>query len=186
MDGITPSPRRARQRHDGGRRSRHVSDPQPGLGGACRLEAAHSVPPETRTCDRRPAKLTQPCRPFPDKFGLPLRFAARTAPRHHHAGTSRRQRTGDGHRTGAAPPSRRGTGDGRQATAVGRPYSAPERQGYRRHRAAAPAHRAATRRDLPGHRAQPDQTSRVSRSSECSPNAHRPPTIREGERQLHQ
>jgi hypothetical protein len=126
MDGITPSPRRARQRHDGGRRSRHVSDPQPGLGGACRLEAAHSVPPEIRKCDRRSAKLTQPCRPFPDKFGLPLRFAAR-----HHAGTSRRQRTGDGHRTGAAPPSRRGTGDGRQATAVGRPYSAPERQGYR-------------------------------------------------------
>jgi len=30
---IAPSPRRARQRHDGGRRSQHLSDPQPkGLG----------------------------------------------------------------------------------------------------------------------------------------------------------
>jgi hypothetical protein len=35
------------------------------------------VPPEIRTCDRRPAKLTQSCRPFPDKFGLPLRCAVR-------------------------------------------------------------------------------------------------------------
>jgi hypothetical protein len=38
------------------RRSRHVSDPQPGARG-CRLEATHSVPPEIRTCDRRPGKL---------------------------------------------------------------------------------------------------------------------------------
>jgi hypothetical protein len=32
------------------------------------------VPPEIRTCDRRSGKLTQSCRPFPDKFGLPLRL----------------------------------------------------------------------------------------------------------------
>jgi len=83
MDGITPSPRRARQRHDGGRRSRHVSDPQPGLGGACRLEAAHSVPPEIRTCDRRSAKLTQSCRPFRTSSDYPFGIASS---RHYHDG----------------------------------------------------------------------------------------------------
>jgi hypothetical protein len=180
MDGITPSPRRARQRHDGGRRSRHVSDPQPGLGGACRLEAAHSVPPEIRKCDRRSAKLTQPCRPFPDKFGLPLRFAARTAPRHHHAGTSRRQRTGDGHRTGAAPPSRRGTGDGRQATAVGRPYSAPD-TGQPRQRTGQP--RAAICRAIAR---SPTKRAVSAVAQNVAQTLTRPPTIREGERQLHQ
>ena len=36
------------------------------------------------------------------------------------------------------------------------------------HRASRASAQAATRRDLPGHRAQPDQSSRVSRSSECS------------------
>ena len=140
MDGITPSPRRARQRHDGGRRSRHVSDPQPGLGGACRLEAAHSVPPETRTCDRRPAKLTQPCRPFRDKFGLPLRCAARTAPRHRAITThdSGRQRADDDHariiaRSVRSSIATTGAVDGQASGArpSGRPYSAPERQGYR-------------------------------------------------------
>ena len=74
---IASSPRRARQRHDGGRRSRHVSDPQPRAGG-CRLKAAHSVPPEIRTCDRRSGKLTQSCRPFRTSSDYP--FA-----RHHHA-----------------------------------------------------------------------------------------------------
>jgi hypothetical protein len=73
---IAPSSRRARQRHDGVRRSRHVSDPQPRAGG-CRLEATHSVPPEIRTCDRRPGKLNAVLQTVPDKFGLPLRFAAR-------------------------------------------------------------------------------------------------------------
>jgi hypothetical protein len=58
------------------RRSRHVSDPQPRAGG-CRLEATHSVPPEIRTCDRRPGKLNAVLQTVPDKFGLPLRFAAR-------------------------------------------------------------------------------------------------------------
>jgi hypothetical protein len=125
----------------GGRRSRHVSDPQPGLGGACRLEAAHSVPPEIRTCDRRPAKLTQSCRPFRDKFGLPLRCAARTAPRHRAITThdSGRQRADDDHariiaRSVRSSIATTGAVDGQASGArpSGRPYSAPGRLSYRR------------------------------------------------------
>jgi hypothetical protein len=63
--------------HDGGRRPRHVNDPQPLAGGCSRLEAAHSVPPEIRTCDRRSGKLTQSCRPSRTISDYPLRFAAR-------------------------------------------------------------------------------------------------------------
>jgi hypothetical protein len=115
----------ARQRHDGGRRSRHVSDPQPGAGG-CRLEAAHSVLPEIRTCDRRPRQANAVLQTVPDKFGLPLGFAARTTSRHRvittsSAPASRRQQaarapgagrpgaTDDtGRRPGAGPSPRAG------------------------------------------------------------------------------
>jgi hypothetical protein len=68
---MRPCKRRARQRHDGSGRSQHVSDPQRGAGG-CRLEAAHSVPPEIRTCDRRPRQANAVLQTVPDKFGLPL------------------------------------------------------------------------------------------------------------------
>ena len=68
---IAPLPRRARQRHDGGRLSRHVSDPQPGAGG-CRLEATHSVPPEIRTCDRRPGKLNAVLQAVPTSSDYPF------------------------------------------------------------------------------------------------------------------
>jgi hypothetical protein len=48
-----------------------LSEP-PAWGWGCRLEAAHSVPPEIRTCDRRPAKLTQSCRPFRTSSDYPF------------------------------------------------------------------------------------------------------------------
>jgi hypothetical protein len=45
--------------------------PPAGAGGT-RLEAAHSVPPEIRTCDRRSGKLTQSCRPFRTNLDYPF------------------------------------------------------------------------------------------------------------------
>jgi hypothetical protein len=105
---IGPSPRRARQRHDGGRRSRHLSDPRPGAGGRCRLEAAHSVPPEVRTCDRRPRQANAVLQIVPDEFGLPLRFAARTTSRHRVTTRDGGSVTTASAQTTRAPSARRG------------------------------------------------------------------------------
>jgi hypothetical protein len=134
-DGIASSSRRARQRHDGGRRSRHVSDPQPGLGGACRLEAAHSVPPEIRTCNRRPRQANAFPQTVPDKFGLLLRFASRTASRHRaiitpgHPGGS--AQATDTPAPGSAITTATTRHDGRQREGHGKPLQRARAQGYR-------------------------------------------------------
>ena len=104
-------PRRARQRHDGGRRSRHVSDPQLRGWGPCRLEAAHSVPPEIRTCDRRPRQANAVLQTVPDKSGLPLRFTAQEGPTALREGRATGHRAKPHQRTGGhAPPGHSPTG----------------------------------------------------------------------------
>jgi hypothetical protein len=98
---IASSPRRARQRHDGGRRSRHVSDPQPGPGGW--LEAAHSVPPEIRTCDRRPRQANAVLQDRSGQVRITPSVCCEggiTSSRHQHDGDRRRDaaHTGSGRR----------------------------------------------------------------------------------------